>query len=119
MRSRSFQAFGVSTTSRASIGLVSPSLGYSLQNSTQPIGGRDIAPTGTNGARSLAAFAAGTVSVTATTAAATTPAPNISLGLHCILWPLPDPWDHISHKAFAPPLIQRSRFEENASKESR
>ena len=37
----------MSTTSRGALGLVAHSFGCSVQNSTQPIGGRDVAPTET------------------------------------------------------------------------
>src|SRR5262249_26823889 len=53
----SFQAFGVSTTSRASSALVSHSPGYSEQNSSQPIGARATGPTDTNNGRSPAVSA--------------------------------------------------------------
>src|SRR3954454_21268440 len=88
MRVRSFQAFVVSTTSRASKALVSHSGAYSEQNSVQPIGARAVLPTEMNSTRSFAALAAGTASAPAS-AVATMPAASIPVGLHCILWPLP------------------------------
>src|SRR5436190_16728863 len=54
-RIRSFQTVDVSTTSRASVVAVAHSLGFSLQNSTQPIGGRAWAPIATYVTRSAPA----------------------------------------------------------------
>src|SRR5438552_2693426 len=62
IRTRSFHDLGVSTTSRASIGLVSHSGAYSTQKSIHPIGARLKAPTVMNSGWSLAAFAVGVAS---------------------------------------------------------
>src|SRR5271165_7220901 len=86
MRTRSFQACVVSTTSRGASGLVSHSGAYSEQNSSQPIGARALAPTAMNSGRSLAAFAHG-ATMPAANAATANPAPSISVGLHFIARP--------------------------------
>src|SRR5215218_8533423 len=54
-RIRSFQTVDVSTTSRGSVEAVVHSLGISLQNSIQPIGGRAWLPIATYATRSAAA----------------------------------------------------------------
>src|SRR5271157_761407 len=54
IRTRSFQAWPDSTTSRGADGLVLHSGSYSTQNSTQPIGARLASPTEMNSARSCA-----------------------------------------------------------------
>src|SRR5882724_6093337 len=77
-RIRSFQTAEVSTTSRGSVETVAHSLGFSLQNSTQPIGGRAWPPIATYMTRS--APAADAAPSTATMAAASA-APNRALDL--------------------------------------
>src|SRR5579863_1388779 len=52
IRTRSFQAWLDSTTSRGADGLVLHSGSYSTQNSVQPIGARVTSPTETNSGRS-------------------------------------------------------------------
>src|SRR5579864_6306626 len=71
IRTRSFQAWLDSTTSRGVDGLVLHSGSYSTQNSTQPIGARVASPTAMNSGRSCAepVFAAA-ISVAATKIAA-------------------------------------------------
>src|SRR6185437_2638508 len=65
---RSVQAFGENTTSRASDGLVWHSGLYSTQNCTQPIGARATSPTVMKAAGSAAlAVAAGAATVAAHT----------------------------------------------------
>src|ERR1700722_12333638 len=54
IRTRSFQAWPDSTTSRGAEGLVLHSGSYSTQNSTQPIGARVVSPTEMNSGRSSA-----------------------------------------------------------------
>src|SRR5262249_26785464 len=116
MRSSSFQAWVVNTTSRADRGVVSHSGAYCVQNSRQPIGERAAAPSDINSGCSLAAWTGATASAAASAAPAR-PAPSISAKLHFILWPLPVLEGHISHKRFESPLIAQSHFEDNASKQ--
>src|SRR5205085_2237538 len=116
IRTTSFQAFGVSTTPRASSGLPSHSRGYSLQNSTQPIGARALAPRPMNSGRSLAACAVGIVSAVASIAAAAHPAAISLVQLTCIPVTPSLYRGHISHKTFASPLNRPSNFEDNQSK---
>jgi hypothetical protein len=87
IRTRSFQDFWESTTSRASIGRVSHSRGVSWQNSIQPIGARALAPTAMYKGRSFAASAsaAGSMAAAASAAAIASPAPNSLVQLKCIL----------------------------------
>src|ERR1700726_4947691 len=54
IRTRSFQAWPESTTSRGADGFVLHSGSYSTQNSTQPIGARVASPTEMNSGRSSA-----------------------------------------------------------------
>src|ERR1700692_1492248 len=54
IRTRSFQAWPDSTTSRGADGFVLHSGSYSTQNSTQPIGARVASPTAMNSGRSCA-----------------------------------------------------------------
>src|SRR5215467_11970358 len=116
MRSSSFQAWVVNTTSRAGMGVVSHSGAYCVQNSRQPIGARAAAPSDINSGCSLAAWTGVTASAAASAAPAR-PAPSISAKLHFILWPLPVLEGHISHKRFESPLIAQSHFEDNPSKQ--
>src|SRR5437868_14625625 len=84
-RTRSFQAFGVSTTSRGDVACVAHSRGFSLQNSTQPIGGRDVSPTDTCMTRSGAANATEAV----LSSAAVSAAPRIIFAVFGICDPVP------------------------------
>jgi hypothetical protein len=61
--------------------LVAHSFGDSLQNSIQPIGGREVSPTETWIGRSCDALAAGIASMTAQTAANAVPAAGHSIPL--------------------------------------
>src|SRR5580693_6264061 len=72
IRTRSFQAWLDSTTSRGADGLVLHSGSYSTQNSVQPIGARVTSPTETNSGRSCVApvFSVATNAATAKSAAA-------------------------------------------------
>src|SRR5580704_16986442 len=86
---RSLQALGVRTTSRASRGLVSHSGAYSTQKFTQPNGGRVGAPKVMKSARSLAARAAEVIGVAAASpatasAAAAKAVANTLVQLTCI-----------------------------------
>src|SRR5262249_44089032 len=58
MRTRSFQALAVRTTSRGAVGATLHSCGRSAQNSTQPIGALVVSPTEMNSASPAAAGAA-------------------------------------------------------------
>src|SRR5262245_9309461 len=88
IRSRSFQAWVVNTTSRAGMAGVSHSGAYCAQNSRQPTGARAAAPTDMNSGRSLAAWAGATASAAASAAPAR-PALSSWARFHFILWPLP------------------------------
>src|SRR5215467_5949323 len=116
MRSSSFQAWVVNTTSRAGRGVVSHSGVYCVQNSRQPMGARAAAPSDINSGGSLAAWPGVTASA-APSATPVRPAPSISAKFHFILWPLPVLEGHISHKRFESPLISQSHFEDNPSKQ--
>src|SRR5208282_1376789 len=61
-RTRSFQAWAESTTSRGDDGLVLHSGSYSTQNSTQPMGGRVVSPVVMNSGRSSAGLPVGEAS---------------------------------------------------------
>src|SRR5271157_3314352 len=75
IRTKSFQAWPDSTTSRAIEGLVLHSGSYSTQNSTQPIGARVASPTAANSTRSSAEPARGEANI----ANAITPAAALHL----------------------------------------
>src|SRR5262249_13255377 len=116
IRSRSFQAWVVNTASRPGIAGVSHSGAYCVQNSRQPSGARAAAPADMNSGRSPAAWA-GAIASAAASAAPARPAPSISAKFHFILWPLPVLEGHFSKKRFDPPLISKSHFEDNPSKQ--
>src|SRR5262245_53613899 len=95
MRTSSRQLLVLSTTSRGTLGSTEHSRGFSAQNSTQPIGGRAVAPVETNSARSLPACA-----VFPAPAITKQQATSILLASTVIVSPRPVPEDHVSHKHF-------------------
>src|SRR5262249_34768350 len=110
------QAWAVNTTSRPGMAGVSHSGEYCAQNSCQPTGARAAVPTDMNSGRSLVAWTGATASAAASAAPAR-PALSISVRLDFILWPLPFLEAHISHKRFESPLIPKSHFKDNQSKQ--
>src|SRR5580658_4818505 len=100
IRTRSFQAWPDSTTSRGADGLVLHSGSYSTQNSAQPIGARVASPTEMNNGRSWAVLALGEANIASTTKLANAVRPRIVFVCE-LIDPIPSRQGHVSHKAFA------------------